>query len=272
MTALNFPDSPTNGEVYEGYIYDSSDNVWNRLPEAPGINLENLGNVSGTPTAGQKLVFDGTNWVNLTGYVYVDTVYFTSNGTFSKGDYPWLSAIRVSVVGAGGGGGGSDINNRGGGGGGGGAFTQKFLDNVTALDASISVTVGAAGTASGVVNGTAGGSSSFGSLLEAGGGAGGANPGASSSIAAGGTIVAAGDISLAGAEGGASFGSQNEGGNSFWGFGGKYLQNARVTSTGADAGRIGFGYGAGGSGGFRGNANGSGANGLPGIVIVELFA
>jgi hypothetical protein len=64
MTALNFPDSPTNGEVYEGYIYDSSDNVWNRLPEAPGINLENLGNVSGTPTAGDSLIYDGSNWLN----------------------------------------------------------------------------------------------------------------------------------------------------------------------------------------------------------------
>ena len=59
-----------------------------------------------TPAAGEKLVFDGTNWVNLEGYVYVDTVYFTSSGTFTKATYPWLRAIRVKCQGAGGGGGG----------------------------------------------------------------------------------------------------------------------------------------------------------------------
>jgi hypothetical protein len=78
----------------------------NQLGDVPGVSIT-------TPSAGQKLVFDGTNWVNLTGYVYVDTVYFTSSGTFTKASYPWLRAIRVRCQGGGGGGGGTNANGTG---------------------------------------------------------------------------------------------------------------------------------------------------------------
>jgi hypothetical protein len=64
MTALNFPDSPTDGEEFSGYVWSDSDNVWNRLPEAPGINLGNLGDVNITPAAGDSLIYDGNNWLN----------------------------------------------------------------------------------------------------------------------------------------------------------------------------------------------------------------
>jgi hypothetical protein len=40
------------------------------------------------------------------GFRFKEAVYFTSNGTFTKADYPWLRAIRVRLVGGGGGGGG----------------------------------------------------------------------------------------------------------------------------------------------------------------------
>jgi hypothetical protein len=64
MTALNFPDSPTDGEEFSGYVWSDSDNVWNRLPEAPGINLANLGDVDITPAAGDSLIYDGNSWLN----------------------------------------------------------------------------------------------------------------------------------------------------------------------------------------------------------------
>jgi len=64
MTALNFPDSPTDGQEFSGYVWSDSDNVWNRLPEAPGINLGNLGDVNITPAAGDSLIYDGNSWLN----------------------------------------------------------------------------------------------------------------------------------------------------------------------------------------------------------------
>lgn len=104
MPVLNFPDSPTNGQEYEGYVYDSTDNVWNRLPnnpefvrfsENPPSNPQEgtlwydttaakmyvyyndgsssqwvsaVGGVAGQEgTAGQMLIHDGTEWVATNG-------------------------------------------------------------------------------------------------------------------------------------------------------------------------------------------------------------
>jgi hypothetical protein len=65
MPALNFPDSPTNGQTFSGYVYSTTEGVWNRLPDAPGINLSNLGDVSvSSLSSGQSLIYNGTDWSN----------------------------------------------------------------------------------------------------------------------------------------------------------------------------------------------------------------
>jgi hypothetical protein len=65
MPALNFPDSPTNGQTFSGYVYSTTEGVWNRLPDAPGINLSNLGDVSvSSLSSGQSLVYNGAEWSN----------------------------------------------------------------------------------------------------------------------------------------------------------------------------------------------------------------
>jgi hypothetical protein len=83
-------------------------------------------------------------------YRFVTTVYFTSSGTFTKADYPWLRAIRVKCQGGGGGGGGAATTGVGqqaiSSGGAGGAYAESFITNIAGLDASVTVTRGAGGT------------------------------------------------------------------------------------------------------------------------------
>jgi hypothetical protein len=241
-----------------------------------------------TPSAGQKLVFDGTNWVNLTGYVFVSTVYFTSSGTFTKADYPWLRAIRVKVQGGGGGGGGvaaaSGSNSSVSGGGGGGAYGEKFITDIAGLDSSVTVTVGAGGSAGAAGNnaGSAGGNSSFGAVVSANGGVGGPGgaPGTGARFAANGTgsDTAAGvDFKIGG--GGGNFNSSTpttgrveSGGTSFLGS----PANGISILTGPEnaGGPVARGYGAGGSGAVdvASNIARAGSAGTPGILIVELYA
>jgi hypothetical protein len=236
-------------------------------------DLDNLNDVViGTAVAGQKLVFDGTNWVNLTGYVYVQAVYFTSSGTFSKGDYPWLRAIRVKCVGAGGGGGGGNGSSpRGGGGGAGGTYTESFITDIAGLASSVTVTVGSGGAGGAataeLTAGSAGGSSSFGSLVSGNGGGGGFGEGGTPST------TGTGDLKIPGSGGGGGGSNVDNrtghGGSSQ--LGGGALSSDRFA--GNTAGRAGGLYGGGASGGKAsaspGAAGGTGGNG---IVIVELYA
>jgi hypothetical protein len=132
---------------------------------------------------------DGANdWDNLEyfsdlfGYSYVDTVQFTSSGTFSKATYPWLRAVRVICVGGGAGGGyaattGANQNSHGIGGSG-GARVSSFITDLSLLDSSVTVTRGsggAGGIASSATNATDGEDTSFGTLVVAAGGARGLN-------------------------------------------------------------------------------------------------
>ena len=115
--------------------------------------------------------YNSTAWVTVgnagtAAYNLVQTVYFTSSGTFSKGSYPWLRAIKVKVQGGGGGGAGSGSNGHGGGAGGGSAYAESFITDIAGLDSSVTVTRGAggAGGAAGNNNGVSGGQTSFGAL------------------------------------------------------------------------------------------------------------
>jgi len=267
VSALDFPASPSDGDTYAGYVFNAAKGVWQWQVLDPSV--ASLSDTTITaPTAGQKLVFDGTNWVNLDGYVYVDTVYYTSSGTFTKATYPWLRAIRVKVQ-AGGGGGGCETG--GGGGGGGGAYREAFITNISGLDASITVTTGAGGAGSNVTasSGATGGASSFGSIVSAGGGGGSGNGGGGQ----GSSVGSGGDLAVSGSSGGvglrtltiSSNGFGGPGGGSHLGGGGR----ADGPATALSNGNPGLIYGGGGSGG---RLNGNGGSGANGIVIVELYA
>lgn len=223
--------------------------------------------------------------IETTGYRLYTTLYFTAVGTdsFTKSSYPGFKAVRVRAVGGGGGGGGAEITSGTqisyGSGGGGGAYAESFLLD-TAVPSNVTITVGAAGVGgTAAVVGTAGGTSSFGSLVTAGGGAGGIVETATTENGvpggAGGT-AGTGDLIIPGSDGN---NGRNEsiqtvsespmGGASF--FGGSRTSSSTVGGANGFAGRN---YGAGGSGGMNDASEvdpRSGGNGSGGLVIVEVF-
>ena len=274
---LNLVKPETTDPVDIDVLNGNMDILDNALTDSATLN--DLSNVSLTsPTAGQKLVFDGTNWVNLTGYQYVQTIYYTSNGTFTKASYPWLRAIRVKVQGAGGGSGGGQATERHGGGGGGGGYAERFFTDIASLSASVTVTRGGggAGGAAGNNNGSTGGTSEFGGSGDAwrttaAGGNGGLS-GANGGIGGAGGVGQNGDLFIQGSGGGStSFNSaaipSGYGGGSVLG-GSRGPRPGGVNSSG-ESGQL---YGGGASGALSVNSSFAGATGGNGIVIVELYA
>jgi hypothetical protein len=223
-------------------------------------------------------------------YRFVETVYFTSSGTFTKATYPWLRAIRVKCVGAGGGGGGaaSTAGSQAaeGGGGGGGAYAESFITNIAGLDASVTITRGGAGAggSAGANNGSTGGNSSFGaSVIAVGGGGGGGCPAGAVNTQVGNSgtgglrTSSTGDLTISGQRGEIKI-PQNAV-TVYGGYGGKSLlsnsQSPSASIGSGGAGDTGVLYGGGGGGGFNSASNATaraGGNGANGIVIVELYA
>lgn len=221
------------------------------------------------------------------GYVKGDSVYFTSSGTFSKGSYPGLRAVRVRCVGGGGGSGGVSTTSAGqgscSGGGAGGTYAEKWLA-VSALAASETVTVGAGGTAGSAGNnaGGVGGTTSFGTLCIANGGtqSGGTTASATTTGAAGGdatTSGSVGDLIVAGSDGSdgrhLSTGERiNDatGGASGLGYGG---ERSEFNTTASAAGNNGNLYGGGASGAHNqaSQTQVAGGTGGAGICIVDLY-
>lgn len=238
------------------------------------------------------VVCQGGTWVgvgNRKGYQLWQTIYFTSSGSFTKASYAGLKGVRVRCQGGGGGGGGTNTTAAdeasSSGGGGGGCYAERFVA-ASALAASVTVTVGAGGTAGAASSvGGAGGTSSFGSHCIAPGGSGGFNRSPSTGFRAssGGASTGGGtgDLVIPGGGGGAGFsfgtsvisavtedkGVYGAGGSSFLGNTGR---GARGPSTSPAAGPS---YGSGGSGNVNDNseAGKTGAAGGPGVVIVDLF-
>jgi len=219
------------------------------------------------------------------GYLYNSTVYFTSNGTFTKADYPWLRAIRVKCQGGGGGSGGVTAAAGFGaisGGGGGGAYADSFITNVGSLSASVTVTVGAGGSAgaAGSNSGGSGGTSSFGTAVTANGGEGGAGSGGQAVLqylpnSGNGATGGTGDLLIPGQTPPPPFLTTGivaglPGGSSHLGAGGPGFV-ATTTKGQGGAGKV---YGGGGGSSVTRDNQGTepGAAGAAGIVIVELFA
>jgi hypothetical protein len=257
------------------------------------------GSAIGTATEGMVTYLEDSNlieaynssaWTTVANagtasYNLVQTLYFTSSGTFTKATYPWLRAIKVKVQGAGGGGGGCTSTIAGqvalSSAGGGGVYSESFITDITGLDASITVTRGAAGSggAAGSNAGANGGTSSFGSIVSANGGNGGAGNAAFGPYVLGpanSATTGTGDLVIAGGSGSPTLGfvvslvGGGMPGGSFMGNPG-FVRADSGNGINADTKQ----YGAGGSGGINSQSQAtarSGGNGAPGIVIVELYA
>jgi hypothetical protein len=236
-----------------------------------------------------------TEWVTQEGYRFVQTLYYTSSGTFIKANYPWLRAIRVKLVGGGGGGCGglpTDATQTStGNGGSGAAYAESFITNIAGLASSVTVTRGAGGAGgvggtTGGIGGT-GGTSSFGTLVIADGGLGGENylvsafpryessrPGQDDAL---GDITQDGGPSLPFAVHGVGLRQGIHGGGGSSALGAATFQtrtggSQNVPGGDGSAGNL---YG-GGGGAAYGRASttsgGTGGAGGNGIVIVELYA
>ena len=118
---------------------------------------------------------------------------FLTTGTWTRP--AGVDSVEVLLVGGGGGGGGTNSysTDHGGGGSGGGGGVYKRVIPVTSVTvgSTVTVTIGAGGTAgSATAGGGSGGNSTFGSLLTAGGGGGGDSINAAGTVFAGGVGVA----------------------------------------------------------------------------------
>lgn len=218
----------------------------------------------------------------LPGYRYMQTVVFTSSGTFTKASYPNMRAVLIRLVGGGGAGAGAAAGgsgtHTGGGGGGGGGYAETFV-LASSLAASETVTVGAGATGS-TGSGATGNASSFGSFAAASGGVGGTTSPASALYITGvggaggigttGSILVAGQTGEAGG-GNATLGKGGAGGGTVLGGGGVGAYTG--AGSGSQAGAAGRQYG-GGGGGAMSNSYGAAQNGgagAAGVVIVEVY-
>jgi len=226
------------------------------------------------------VVYDGTNFQLISRPSGTPTPVvnvYTSTNTWSKST--GLKYVVVELVGGGGGGGGvHPSTDHGSGGGGGGGYSRKKID-AASLGATETVTIGAAGSGgSGDNDGTAGGTTSFGSHLSAtGGGLGtkGASGGVNGTGGAAGSGTG-GDVNIGGqaGEGATTLSTAlykaGSGGDSLLGSGGL---GGFVFGGGSSGSVAGTGYGAGGSGNAQdsGSSSLNGAAGSPGICIVTEY-
>lgn len=200
---------------------------------------------------------------------------FAASGTWTKPD--GLVSVRVTVLGGGGGGGGVNNGDSVGSGGGGGGLAEKEIAAGSLAD-TVTVTVGAGGTAatasSGSVAGT-GGSSSFGAHCVATGGAGGVTSGSGNTTGGGPGIGTTGDLLVPGFKGGDTELDILTFVTKIHGFGGAGAlrggHNYAVATSGVGAnGRDNTGQG--GAGAYTSStSNFGGSIGGSGLVIVEEF-
>lgn len=250
------------------------DRYWSE-GQPPGTYTDNGGSII-VPTGG-----DGSAaWLfigNDSGLLRINTVTFTSSGTYSKPD-GLLFAI-VEAVGGGGGGGGCSTTGAGAssvatGGSGAGYSKKTLLAGDLAISETVIIGAGGAGGTIGNNPGVDGGNTSFGTFITCTGGKGGNGDGTSSSdsgtLAKVGSGSTGGDINIQGGGSGeglilsGSRASLSKGGDTALGFGGLAVASGSVN---------GSGYGSGGSGGNVGpNTTGiAGGDGADGVVIITEY-
>lgn len=194
---------------------------------------------------------------------------FTSTGTWTKPT--GCAAVIVEVVGGGGGGGGSSASNgvQGWPGNGGGYSRKRIL--ASALSAAETVTIGAGGTAGGATtdNAGTGGTTSFGSYVQATGGAGGKIGGSTYPTNTTG-VGSLGDININGSMAMMFTQASNNQGVS----GASHLSGTQwgAAEGSEQAGTTGLNYGGGATGGNREvTTSQAGGVGGPGVCIVTEF-
>jgi hypothetical protein len=255
-----------------------------RLPTV-AVRAGDIATVANTKTVA---LYDGAAWntvASANGYQFWQTITYTASGTFTKGSYTGLRAVRMRVQAGGGAGGGAQATSAtqasAGGGGQAGNYSEKWALS-SALAASETVTVGAAGAANTGAAGSSGGQSSVGTLCTASGGAGGPTTTAAATFSGQNASVqittGTGDVVVVGAAGGspmccggtgvAAFAAGGEGGASRFGSGGRQ----RFASSGYD-GQEGQGKGSGGAGAGNGNTQSARPGGIggAGIVYIDLY-
>jgi hypothetical protein len=284
---ITFDSAPPSG-TSNIYVYYTSPITQVIQPGQGTVGTAQLAPLTTLPVSGGATLTlpttSGTVALN-TGYQFVQRVYFTSSGTFTKASYPWLRAVRVMCVGGGGGGGGVAATGAGefstGAGGGGGGYADSFITNISGLASSVTVTVGngGAGASAGANTGSIGGNSSFGSAVIGVGGAGGQGQAAFTfwiTTSGGGGGGGTGDLVVIGGSGTSGNPVNTNGG--YGGTGGSTVLGQSATPALAwqsgGAGTNGNLYGTGGSGAANGASRVAqgGGNGAAGIVILELFA
>jgi len=197
---------------------------------------------------------------------------FTSSGTWTKPS--GITLVKVITTGGGGGGGGYGAAQNFGGAGGGGGTSINYID-VSAVS-SVTVTVGNGGAGgTDTNNGTAGGTSSFGSYSTCVGGNGGTQGSSGYNRGGGGGSASVGDINIYGGSGGngqrdnydtAYPAAYGVGGSTYWGGGG----SSGVYNWVGEGGKA---YGSGGGGGcWYSSYSQPGLDGKPGICVVEEYA
>ena len=235
---------------------------------------------SGTSTSGHVLTSqgDGASATFAAGGGGLQSMQvFTSTGTYTKPD--GINRIKVTVVGGGGGGGNNSANSSSGdiaSGGGAGGAAIKIIDASSISTESVTIGAGGNGATSGGHQGSAGGTSSFGSHCSATGGTGGKggtnSPNSDAGLPGPGGSGSSGTVNITGMNG---FGGDQQGmlggagGASILGAGGNYTFNQGSTPTTGQAGSQGGGGGAGNQSGGSGDSEGG--NGGAGIVVVEEF-
>lgn len=184
---------------------------------------------------------------------------FTASGTFTVP--AGVTEVVVEVWGGGGGGGGGTSTSNGGSGGGGGGYSLKHITGLTP-GGTVAVTVGAGGGGGAYgVNGSPGGTSSFGAHCSATGGSGGLSTATATSGVDGG-VGAGGDINLKGEPSGpCEYVAPSPGGMSPRGGGGGLAGYATSGSAGSLPG--------GGGGGADSPSPNAGGAGGAGMVYVR---
>lgn len=255
---------------------------WGDGAASPDTNLYR--SAANTLKTDDSLVVAGA-FTPSVGYLYSQTVFYAANGTFSKGSYTGLRAVRVRCVAGGNGGGGAAATaasqTSGGSGGQAGGYAESWI-LAASLASSETVTVGAGGAGVSGASGAEGADTSFGSLVVADhgdansvglvagtAGTGGFVRGGQSTQFNTGDLIIAGTGGGSGGRLGTSGAVGGTGGPSPLGAGGG---GAGIT-TGSAAGQNAVSWGAGGGGAANGpsNAARAGGNGGNGLVIVDIY-
>jgi hypothetical protein len=67
--SVNFPNSPEDGDIFSGYIFDATKSVWKKLSDLSSSGIDDLNDVTITsPENGQALIYDTSieEWINQT--------------------------------------------------------------------------------------------------------------------------------------------------------------------------------------------------------------